>query len=176
MKRTAIYFILFLICSSFDKQVIGQTDSTDLKQNRIAIVYGSGFIPGASLRPNALFASIPKLGVVYERRISTKFGASLMSDVELISYTVNEGEADEFEREGAWSTCVLANLHVGNAFVIFAGAGYEIEASKDQAFGRFGFQYMFFPGSNWDISPIGWADLKEENSAYVLGINVGRTF
>lgn len=176
MKQTLLYFTLFLIMCSFDQQVLGQADSTDLKQNRLAIVYGSGFIPGASLRPNALFASIPKLGVVYERRISEKFGVSLMSDVELISYAVNEGEADEFERESAWSTCVLANLHVGNALVIFAGAGYEIESSKDQALGRFGFQYMFFPGSDWDISPIGWVDIKEENTAYVFGINVGRSF
>ena len=176
MKRTIFYIALCLIFATFGLQLNAQNDTTGLMQNRMAIVYGSGFIPGASLRPNALFASIPKLGLVYERRISKKFGVSLMSDVELISYTVNEREADEFEREGAWSTCVLANLHVGNALVIFGGVGYEMEASKDQALARIGFQYMFFPGSNWDISPIGWADLKEENSAYVFGINVGRSF
>lgn len=176
MKRTVFYFALYCIFSSLGLQLKAQSDTIELMQNRLAIVYGSGFIPGASLRPNALFASIPKLGLAYERRISEKFGVSLMSDIELINYTVNERETNEFERKNAWSTCVLANLHIGKALVIFGGAGYEMETSNDQALVRIGFQYRFFPGSSWDISPIGWADLKEENSAYVFGFSVGRSF
>lgn len=176
MERTVHFIILCWIFASCGLQLNAQIDTTEIMKNRVALVYGSGFIPGASLRPNALFASIPKLGLLFERRMSERFGVSVMSDIELVNYTVNEREADEFERENAWSTCVLANLYIGRSFLLFGGAGYEMETSKDQPFGRIGFQYMFFPGSNWDISPIGWADLKEENSAYVLGLSVGRSF
>jgi len=174
MKRPLGIFILLTLL--YGGTLLAQSDTASAATNRIALNFSNAFIPKAGQRANALFASIPKLGLTYERLFSSKFGISLMGDIELVDYTVDERGENETIRKNALSIVLLANFHFGESFVFFAGPGYEMEQNKDQVLGRIGFQYYFLPGGNWDISPMAWADLKEAHSAYVLGLSVGRSF
>jgi len=142
--------------------------------HRVAFFTGNTWIPDG-LGDGALI--VPTYGLDYQFWFSHVFAIGIMSEIELISYTVEKRDgSEEITRETPLVLAVVASYEIVKRLALMLGPGVEFETNESLSLFRMGLEYEFPLPQHWDLSITGIYDYKEHYDTITLGITIGKRF
>ena len=148
------------------------------KNHRISAIIGHTFVPnGEPDVGRSGTVIVPSWGLDYEYWFNHKWAIGFHSDLELISYVVDNQERQELERERPVILSLVGLFKPVHQLVVYIGPGIELEKNENFFVFRLGVEYEFEIGHHWDLSPGFFYDNKEGIfDSWSLGLAVARRF
>lgn len=151
-------------------------EEEEIKHFRIGLVLAHTYIPKGTSEGKQV-TSIPAYGLDLEYWVNEKWGLGFHNEVELEMYEVETGEMTFIEREYPLVVTLDALYKPYKELIFVIGYGVEFEKSENLNLIRFGAEYEFDLGNNWDMSPNFTYDYRFDNyGTYSIGIGVGKKF
>jgi hypothetical protein len=174
---TALFFCLPFISTaqhaekhSFDTH--GQHEK--MPHFRAAVFIGHTLIPVQGSGENFF---IPSWGVDIEYWFTRQWAIGLHSDLEIETFVISEGEAEELERISPLVITIDALYRPWKGLVLQLGPGWEIEQEESFPLLRAGLEYEFELNHHWDISPTIFYDTRlSEYHTWTIALGVGKRF
>ena len=155
-----------------------EEETEDIEEGKfgLGLVLGYTYIPTARTEEGIEESEyLPTIGLDLFYYPVERWKLGLVIDLELNQYEV-DFKGDRLPRENALVTGVVAGYELFPKFGLIFGPGVEFERNKSLFILRFGIEYAFILGNNWEIFPALNYDFKEEFDTYSLGIGIGKRF
>lgn len=177
MKKTFLPLLLIFPIISFAQEHSNSTTSHDdeFKKIKISFAFSQSYIPSHHLHEESESAQlIPTNGLDIQYNFNHKFFAKWTNELEFLTYNLKNKDGEERIRENAFLSTVTLGYEFYKKLAVIAGIGHEFEKSKDLWVCRFGMEYSFPIGGNWELSPELFYDIKEDShTAVTWGLAVG---
>ncbi len=150
----------------------------EFKHHKISLVIGHTHIPAGNPDVGRVGNVIaPSWGIDYEYWFNHKWAAGLHTDLEMISYVIDNDDRSELERERPVILSLVALFKPIHSLVVYVGPGLELEKNENFMVYRFGVEYEFEMGKHWELSPGVFYDSKEGiYDSWSVGLAVGKRF
>ena len=173
-----IIFMAFLVACFVTLKVNGQGEEEPevFKNHRISLVIGHTHVPAGNPEVGRSGSVIvPSWGLDYEYWFTHRWAAGFHTDLELVSYVVDNEERQELEREQPVIISIVGLFKPIPQLVLYMGPGVELEQNESFFVYRFGLEYEFEFGDHWDLSPGIFYDNKQGvYDAWAFGLAVGK--
>ncbi|MDH3710179.1 MAG: porin family protein [Cyclobacteriaceae bacterium] len=175
---------LFIQAQHTERSMEHETEAHDhseeheFKHHKISLVIGHTHIPAGNPDEGRVGTVIaPSWGIDYEYWFNHKWAVGLHTDLEMISYVIDNEERSELERERPFIISVVGLFKPINSLVVYVGPGIELEKNENFMVYRFGVEYEFEMGKHWELSPGIFYDSKEGiYDSWSVGLAVGKRF
>tara|TARA_R110000868_G_scaffold1389_20_gene10800 strand:+ start:1052 stop:1594 length:543 start_codon:yes stop_codon:yes gene_type:complete len=147
----------------------------DFKRIKISLAFAQTYIPTYHLHEESESAQlIPTNGLDIQYNFNHKFFVKWTNELEFLTYNLKNNDGEERVRENAFLSTLTLGYEFYDKLAVIAGVGYELEKSKNLIVYRFGMEYSFSIGGNWELSPELLYDIKEEShTAITWGLGIG---
>lgn len=150
----------------------------DFKKHRLALVFGNTHIPAGTAeqgRQGTLIAA--SWGLDYEFWFNRKWAIGLHSDIELLSYFIENDNHQGLEREYPFVSTLVVVYNPWKTLSLYAGPGVELETHENFYVTRVGFEYGIELPGHWEFSPGMSYDNKEGDfDAWTFGMAISKRF
>ena len=178
MKKTwLIFFLVFSTLFAWSQE--NEKDSHhDFKHHRIAYGLGNSHIPKGQNSAGGTFKLfIPTWSLEYEYWFNHNWGVGLHSDLEFMTYVIEEHDGSVLEREFPLMFTLIGARRIKKGLIFYAGPGIELEKHKNLFVLQLGLAYEFELPNNWDLSPSYVYTGKEDvYNTYTFLLSVGKHF
>lgn len=153
------------------------SDHESLSPHRISLLTGYGLISGAiNEEGDAVPKIIPVIGLDYNYWFNHKIAVGLMTDLELISYTIQDEDKHYLDRSYAFVAAAVFIYEPIHNWAFFAGPGYEMETHHSFALLKIGTEFGKTFDGGWGLGVCIAMDIKEVNSALTTGLVASKRF
>lgn len=155
-----------------------KTSHDDFKKMKISFTFAQTYIPSHHLHEESESSQlIATNGLAFQYNFNHKLFIKLANEVEFLSYNLKNHDGEKRVRENAFLSVITLGYEFYDKFAITTGAGYEFEKSKNLWVCRFGAEYSFSIGNNWELSPEILYDIKQDShTAITWGFGIGKRF
>ena len=154
----------------------GEEFSDDFHPIKLSVVLGHTYLPTATAEGKELLI-LPSFGLDLEYWFGPKFGIGLHNDLELLAFEVEKEEDLFIEREYPVLLTFDALWNPFKGLVFFGGPGIELEPEENFFVVRFGLEYGFEFGDDWDVFPTFFYDIRQDAyDTFSLGLGLGKRF
>lgn len=180
MKKLILIFALIISLAGYTQNHSEhETDKNhSFRHFKIALAFAQSYIPSYHYHEETESSQlIPTNGIEIQYNFTHKFFAKWTNEIEFLSYTLKDEDGEKQIRDNAFLSIVTFGYDVIDKLAIIAGAGYEIEKSKNLWVCRFGMEYTIPFAKNWELSPEILYDIKKDShTAITWGVGFGYRF
>lgn len=150
----------------------------ELKKFKVSLAFAQTYIPSHHMHDESETTQlIPTDGIDIQYNFSHKVFAKWTNELEFLSYNLKNEDGEERVRENSFLSVLTLGYEFYDKLALIAGAGYEIEKTKNLWVTRVGLEYSFSIGKDWELSPELLYDIKEDShTAITWGFGIGYRF
>jgi hypothetical protein len=126
-----------------------------------SIVMANTHVPSAALDGRAI-AIVPTWGTELAYHVSDQWLIAYLSDLQLQSFEVDEGEV-KLERHFPWVNAIVGKYNLASRWTLILGPGIEIEKNRNLFVFKTGVEYVFEVNRRFEIG----LNLNYENKEQV---------
>jgi len=145
-----------------------------LRRHKIAFLTGYTWVRKGDHEGGSGVVFIPTFGFDYEYWIVHKFAIGVFNDIEVGNYVVENSDGEEFKRENAFVTTLVAIVEPVKGWGLYAGAGIELEKHHHMWVVRIGTEYAWELPKDWSVALGASWDIKKEYDSIGVGITFGK--
>ncbi|MEM9327766.1 MAG: hypothetical protein AAGA85_19005 [Bacteroidota bacterium] len=120
---------------------------------------------------------IPAWGLGVDYKVSEKWALVFLTELEIQSYVVEQGEEQELEREFPLITVLAVGYEITPNIVVDVGIGREFESNESFNLLHFAAAYNFHLPNHWHIGPGAALNLRENGfPTYSFKIGAAKMF
>ena len=178
MKKGSLIFLLTCVSLIVFGQEHEKKEHHGFKNHRLAVGLGNSHIPkGQSSAGGSFKLFIPTWSLEYEYWLNHNWAIGLHSDLEFMTYVVEEHDGNILEREFPLMFTLTGARRIHKGLIFYAGPGIELEKHKNLFVFQAGLVYEFELPNNWDLSPSFVYTAKEDiYNTWTFLLIVGKHF
>jgi hypothetical protein len=170
----SIAITLFLVNGLFGQEQEAHHD--DFERHQISLMTGYAWVPQAVVvEHTAETVIIPSIGIDYGYWFSHKFSLTLVNDLELSNYLV-EDATGFLKREFKYVGAIVAFYEPVKGLGVFAGPGFEYDKHEIFSLLKVGIELMKHFEDGWGGGITTSVDINELYQTYTAGVAFSKKF